>query len=95
MIDMTKHLPASLDAIRQEAVAMLGELERHRARLFVQQITNKHSDEDICEVRQEEAGPRSITYAERTEELDAFEANLRAGLPPTVLDSISTNGASA
>lgn len=94
MIDITKHLPASMDAIRQEANAMFAELDRQRARMFVQQIANKHGDDDVCELRPDPdtKEPTQITYKERAKELDDFEQNLRDGLPPTIVEAISQNG---
>lgn len=89
MIDITAHLPASLEAIKQEAALMFGELERHRARLFVQQIANKHSDDDVFELRPPDG--KAITYAERVKELDEVEENLKAGLPPAVVEAIQGN----
>lgn len=94
MIDVTKHLPASLEAIRQQAAQMFGELDTQRARLFVQQIANKHGDDDVFEIRPPMNGQSSavITYAQRIEELDKFAENLRAGLPPAIIEAIEQNG---
>jgi hypothetical protein len=94
MIDSSLNLPASLEAIRQQAAQMFQELDVQRARLFVQQIANQHGDDDVFETRPPMNGqvPDIVTYAQRIEELDRFEQNLRAGLPPAVIEAIEQNG---
>jgi hypothetical protein len=85
LVNLEVHLPASLDAIRQEAAMMFAELDRQRARLFVQQIANKHGNDEPFEVRPD---GKMVTYADRIKELDEAEANLHAGLPPAVVEAI-------
>lgn len=81
-------LPASLEAIRVEAAKMLKAIDEQRAQTFVQQLANGHDDDAPCQVRED--GP--ISYADRMAELDRFEANLRDGLPPTVVKALEGQG---
>lgn len=85
MLDMTAQLPASLDAIKQEAERMLKAIDEQRAQCFVQQIANGHADEQPCQLRED--GP--ISYVDRMAELDRFEANLKDGLPPAVTAALN------
>lgn len=85
MIDVTAKLPASLEAIRAAAATAMASIDQQRAETFVQQVTNEHGDDDICQIR--EGVP--VTYSERFSELDRFENNLKNGLPPVVIEALS------
>jgi hypothetical protein len=83
-IELTTKLPASLEAIRDEAAKMLQAIDEQRAQTFVQQVANGHDDDAPCQAR--EGG--SISYAGRMAELDGFEQNLKAGLPPAIVTAL-------
>lgn len=74
-------LPASLQAIQEQAKTMLGLLDNQRAQVYVQQLTNGHGDDDECGM----IPGTPTTYAERTAQLNDMEQRLLDGLPAVVV----------
>jgi hypothetical protein len=64
---------------------MFLKIDNERATLFVQQVANGHEDADMYVT-----GPDGsfITYGDRLAYLDKSESNLKANLPPAVVNKI-------
>ncbi len=84
MPDLAPKLPASLEAIKNQAAQMLEMIDNQRAQVFVQQLTNGHGDDDDCGM----VPGQPVTYGERLAQLNESEQRLLDGLPPAIVKQL-------